>query len=286
MPEPKVIYEDKNFLAVDKPAGLLVHAAPNSKFQIPNSQEPTLVGWLLEHYPEVKTVGDPVKLPDGNYGASDPLRPGMVHRLDKDTSGVMLVAKNQKTFNYLKELFQKHEIKKTYLALVWGTVRPPRGVIDKPISLKSGTTKHTVHKGKMEKEAVTEYGVVKNFQFSIFNFQTSSKSQVPSPELHDFTLLEVYPKTGRTHQIRVHLASIGHPVVGDTLYGHQKGHQKSLNSSAKGGSASGGKSSILNSRLMLHALSIEFSAADGKRIRIEAEPPHQFLEIINNVLGF
>ncbi len=217
--EPEIIYESEHFLVVAKPAGLQVHGAKVAG--IPRAAGgPTLVDWLLARYPEIKDVGD------------DPAtRPGIVHRLDKETSGVMLVARDKTGFDYLKDLFKKREIKKTYLAVVEGMFKDNTGVIDAPIGLRNGTTKRTVHGGRMAKEAVTEYKVVGTFGTS--------------------SVLEVYPKTGRTHQIRVHLASIGHPVVGDRLYG--------------GGQAP---------RMLLHALSLEFTAPDGKRVKFEADPSY------------
>ena len=221
-----IIYEDKNFVAVNKPAGLLVHQVRNKK------SEPTLVDWLIKNYPEIKKVGD--NLED---------RPGIVHRLDKETSGVLLVPKNQKYFEYLKGLFQSGGIKKTYLALVWGRVSPGKGIINKPIGLKSGTIKRTVFtkNAKMVKQAITEYKV---------------KEYLP---LH--TLLEVSPKTGRTHQIRVHLTSLGHPVVGDKLYGKKKAE--------------------LN-RLFLHAYSLEFAPESGKRIKLTADMPSDLTDYLSS----
>lgn len=231
---PRIIYEDENFLAVDKPAGLLVHGvATSDKRQETRSAEPTLVDWFIKKYPEIKNVGDDPKT-----------RPGIVHRLDKETSGIMLVAKNQKYFDYLKSLFQKHQINKTYLALVWGRVEPKSGVIEKRIGIKSGSLKRSVHSLKMAKEAVTYYKVKK---------YSGAGGKI-------FSLLEVEPETGRTHQIRVHLASIGHPVLGDRLYGRRV-------KKAAG-------------RLMLHSFSLEFDIGEGRRLRIEASPPHQFLEVI------
>ena len=221
-----IIYEDKNFVAVNKPAGLLVHQVRNKK------SEPTLVDWLIKNYPEIKKVGD--NLED---------RPGIVHRLDKETSGVLLVPKNQEYFEYLKRLFQNGGIKKTYLALVWGRVSPGKGIINKPIGLKSGTIKRTVFtkNAKMVKQAITEYKV---------------KEYLP---LH--TLLEVSPKTGRTHQIRVHLTSLGHPVVGDKLYGKKKAE--------------------LN-RLFLHAYSLEFAPESGKRIKLTADMPSDLTQYLSS----
>ena len=222
MPDnPKIIYEDKDFLAVYKPAGLIVHKTKKN-------EEYSLVDWLIKKYPEIKNVGDePV------------LRPGIVHRLDKDTSGIMLVTRNQKSFDYFKNLFQKHLIKKTYLALVWGKPKENKGIINKPIGLKSGTTKRSIYSSKMQKQAITEYKVLKYFKDEKGNL---------------FSLLEVFPKTGRTHQIRVHLKSIGCPVCGDKLYGKKNDGFK---------------------RLMLHSLSLEFSINNSK-IKIEAEIPKEF----------
>ncbi len=229
MQEPKAIYEDKSFLAVDKPAGLIVHEARSVKRGV-SSKERTLVDWLLKRYPEIKTVGDEPET-----------RPGIVHRLDRDTSGVLLVARNQRYFDYLKSLFQRREIQKTYLALVFGVPKEKSGRITSAIGIKSGTTKRSVHSEKDVKQAVTEYKVLKTFE----------------REVGKYSLLEVRPKTGRTHQIRVHLASVGSPVVGDPLYGRKK-------------------QPAWAKRLMLHASSLEFNLADGKRIRLETETPSEF----------
>lgn len=225
--EPRVIYEDENFLAIDKPAGLLTHPTASSK-------EDTLVDWTLKRYPEIKKVGDPD-------------RPGIVHRLDRDTSGIILVSRNQKYFEYLKNLFQARAIRKTYRALVYGRVMPKKGIIEKEIKVKSGTTKRTVFKGRSEKAAVTEYKALKHFALILPNGLKSH-----------FSWLEVSPLTGRTHQIRVHLASIGHPVVGDKLYGPKKPKEVQLPN--------------IN-RQMLHAYSLEFSSAPSKRLKLIANPP-------------
>ncbi|HVO29024.1 MAG TPA: RluA family pseudouridine synthase [Candidatus Paceibacterota bacterium] len=232
MTEPEIIYEDRNFLAINKPAGLVVHAAKHrgTKGREEREPEPTLVDWLLKHCPEVAGVGDDLAL-----------RPGIVHRLDKETSGVMLVPKTQEYFEYLKSLFQKHEVKKTYYAVVRGVPKTAEGVIDAPIGIRNGTLKRSTRSTKMRKEAVTEYRVLKNFQYGI-------------------SLLEVHPLTGRTHQIRVHLASIGHPIVGDALYG---AGSKELRAKSGG-------------RLLLHAGAIEFPKEDGSTIRIETALPDGF----------
>lgn len=225
-----VIMETPDFLALNKPAGLLVHSAPVSKKRKIEPEE-TLVDWLVKNYPEIKNVGD-----------NPQTRPGIVHRLDKETSGVIVVAKNQRFFDYLKNAFQNHLVKKAYLALVYGHPQE-KGVINKPIGLKPGTVKRTVHitkNTKMIKEAITEYRV-KNF------LEINGEK---------FALIELFPKTGRTHQLRVHLASIGHPIVGDALYGPKK-------------------NPLGVSRQFLHAESIEFSSEDGKRVKFEAELPDE-----------
>ena len=219
----KVVYKDGDFLVIDKPAGLLVHPVAGKK-------ERALVDWLTENYPEVKNVGDDPKI-----------RPGIVHRLDKDTSGLMIVALSQRAFDYFKKQFQERKIKKTYQAVVWGVPKESEGVIEKPIGLKPDTIKRTVHinKAKMVKEAVTRYRVLEERQNDVI----ASRSEAIS-------LLEVQPLTGRTHQIRVHLASIGHPIVGDKLYGSKKQS---------------------DDKLLLRAVALEFSDLNGKRLKIEGD---------------
>lgn len=241
--DPKIIYEDHNFMALNKPAGMLVHG--DKKHGTGNTKQKTIVDWLLENYPEVKGVGD-----------NPEERPGIVHRLDKDTSGVLIVPKNQAFFGYLKGLFQKHEVKKTYLALVWGEILN-KGVINAPIGLKPGTVKRSViNKNlpagrqalKMVKEAITEYRHLKSF----------------SKDNEKFTLLELIPKTGRTHQLRIHLTTIHHPIVGDSLYGPKKNPWNL-------------------ERQFLHAKSIEFASASGKRIKLEAELPEELQKILESL---
>jgi len=131
MDEPIILHEDKDILVVMKPSGLQVHAARVAKAS--REPVPTLVEWLLPRYPEIGVVGD------------DPeQRTGIVHRLDKETSGVMLVARNAHAFGYLKSLFQKHEIKKTYRAVVFGTPKEKSGIVDAPIGIRNGTMKRSV----------------------------------------------------------------------------------------------------------------------------------------------
>jgi len=229
----EIIYDDNDVFVINKPAGLLVHGTKprNTK------DEKTVARWLVKRYPEIARVGD------------DPARrPGIVHRLDKDTSGVMIIAKNQDTFTYLKNVFKNRNIIKIYRAIVHGAMTRGRGTIEKPISLKSGTVVRTVHGGKMTKEAITEYRALEMFK--------------------DFSWVEILPKTGRTHQIRLHLASINHPIVGDPLYGKKK------------------KTPIPGvTRQMLHAYSAEFSMPKGKRIRVVADLPEDMTNALEYLRG-
>ncbi|MDO8469483.1 MAG: RNA pseudouridine synthase [bacterium] len=277
MEEIRVIHAEQGYLVIEKPAGVLVHHPKISKKRVETDQQTVSVAeWVLASYPEVAEVGDrgPTggstsldTARDGSLTAGGPPdrlavsaveRPGIVHRLDRDTSGVLVIARTQQFFEYLKGCFQRHEVKKRYQALVWG--EPPRsGTIDAPIGLKSGTTKHSVnvHRGlgpdgrrgaknlKMVRPALTEYRTLESFE---------------SPH-GTFSLVELEPKTGRTHQLRVHMASIGHPIVGDALYTRRKDPWNL-------------------GRHFLHAGSIEFTLPDGKRVRFDADLPPELERVL------
>lgn len=260
MNEPKIIFTHPEFLVIEKPAGLLVHGISGKKHVTRDTREATLVDWVLARYPEVSSVGD------------DPAdRPGIVHRLDKETSGIILVARTQDAFAYLKSLFQKREIAKIYLAWVYGVPKAKSGVIRAPIGIRSGSVRRSTRSEKMTKEAFTEYRVLKttnvenlgltNYELREKNGELRKKNHKSlSIDHNSFSLLEVKPKTGRTHQIRVHLASIGHPVMGDMLYGGKRAKNRDLR----------------EKRMMLHALSIEFVWRDGARMHFETEMPKEF----------
>jgi len=173
-----ILYEDADLLVIDKPAGLTVHPAPGH----PNH---TLINAVLSHSPELAEI-------------SNSLRPGVVHRLDKDTSGVMVVAKNDKTRLELMQQFEAHSVVKVYQALVKGQLTPEDGIIEAPIGRDSHNRKRM---------AVVTEGRAARTQYHVIKY------------MGNYTLLEVRTETGRTHQIRVHLSAIGYPVVGDTTYG-------------------------------------------------------------------
>ena len=173
-----IVHEDDWILVINKPAGLVVHPAPGN-------WQGTLVNALLHHW-------------DGPRPGLDPARPGIVHRLDKDTSGILVIAKDATTLADLGAQFRARTVAKQYVALVWGRLRQDRGTVAAPIG------RHPVHRKRMAvqprgREAVTAYEVVER--------------------LAGATLLRLFPRTGRTHQLRVHLAAIGHPIIGDAVYG-------------------------------------------------------------------
>lgn len=207
-----IIYQDSDIIVVDKPAGLTVHPAPGH----PSG---TLVNALLAAYPDLKGIGGT-------------LRPGIVHRLDKDTSGLIVVAKNDRAQQALQAQLKGREVQKTYVALVRGVPEPPEGMIEAPIGRNPKNRKKmaVVAGGR---ESTTEYRVV----------ETIGEGQ--------YALLEVKPVTGRTHQIRVHLSALGHPIVGDTTYG--------------------GRSTVVG-RQFLHAAKLAFAMPPSQRM-MEFESP-------------
>jgi len=175
-------------------------------------------------------------------------KPGIVHRLDKETSGVMLLAKNEKAYQFLKSQFQERVVKKTYVAIVSGDMKNDRGVINKPIGRSPKDFRRYLAgrgaRGEM-RDAVTQYRVLKRLDIN------STK----------YTYLEIHPKTGRTHQIRVHMKYLNHPVVCDSLYNPDNPTPKGI------------------TRMALHAKSIEFKNLKGEIIRVESSVPKEFIKL-------
>jgi 23S rRNA pseudouridine1911/1915/1917 synthase len=188
-----ILYEDNDCIVINKAPGMVVHPAAGQ-------WSGTLVNALLHHCPGMEGIG----------GVS---RPGIVHRLDKDTSGVMIVAKNMATFHQLVSQFQSRTVRKEYLALVYGLTRAESGVINRPIGRHRSDRKRmsSLHPMKKSREAVTEWSVEERFLLS----------SVARGGESGLTLLRIRPRTGRTHQIRVHFADLGYPLVGDRVYGRR-----------------------------------------------------------------
>jgi len=223
--KPLIIYENENFLVIDKPSGLVVHP-------FDHSTEETLLDFLISHAGEMMSIQSTITLQDTriiNLG-------GIVHKLDRETSGVMVVAKNQKTFDELKSQFIKHTTKKVYVALVEGLVQEKKFTIDSPLGRNKKeyrqSTIATNPRGEF-REAVTEVEVIEQREGT--------------------TLVRLYPKTGRTHQLRAHMSSVRHPIVGDVIYGAKE----------------------KNGRIMLHAQKISFQL-EGEEYSFSSEIPKEF----------
>jgi len=219
-----IIHEDEVLLVVNKPAGMVVHPALGH----PGG---TLVNAVLAHCPQAAEVGGPD-------------RAGIVHRLDKNTSGLILIAKDEATRTALQRQFKRRQVVKTYLALVEDRVQPREGIIETPIGR---------NKRERKKMAVTRSGRPASTMYRVAEY------------LHDHTLLEVRPHTGRTHQIRVHLAWIGCPIVGDAVYGHRRQR-------------------LLRSRHFLHAAKLRFThPATKEEMELEAPLPPKLTAILKRL---
>lgn len=230
----KIVATTADFLIIEKPAGLLVH--PTDKLE-----NNTLVDWLIKKYPSLKGIGE------------DPLRPGIVHRLDKDVSGLMIIPLNQKSFDFFKQQFKLRLIDKRYTALVYGETAKETDEINFAIGrsrakegLFAARPSKAEDMGGQDKQALTEFDVIRRFK--------------------NYTLLEIKILTGRTHQIRVHLKAYGHPIVGDQLYFNKKiKTKKSLN------------------RIFLHAHFLSFISLDGQVYEFSSPLPEKLASFLKSL---
>jgi 23S rRNA pseudouridine1911/1915/1917 synthase len=237
----QILYEDSDLAVVNKPAGMMVHAGAGATDYARNRG--TLVNALLHHFRQLS-------------GAGGELRPGIVHRLDRQTSGLMIVAKNDAAHQKLAEAFAARRVKKTYIALVHGWPKNESGTIAAAISRDRVRRTRMTTRARSGRQALSHYQVRKKFE----------------TPWGKFALVEIKIETGRTHQIRVHLASIGHPVAGDTLYGAPR-EIKPAKCDATG--------SRSLSRNFLHAARIEFEhPTSGKKMSFESELPAELAEFL------
>ena len=237
--QPKLIFEDNDFLILEKPSGLLIH--PTDKGEID-----TLADWLKINYPDIEKIGEQ------NY------RGGIIHRLDRDVSGVMVVAKNQPAFFHLKNQFETRQVKKEYLALAYGRVNQLTGEIDLPIGRnKAGQFVAHPRNGKnkfqdQDKFAKTRYQVLEY--------------------LKDYTFLKIQILTGRTHQIRAHLSAINHPILGDKIYQPKKKFLHFFSRKVK---------VVDPGRIFLHSTKIGFYDLKNDWREFESALPQELTNFIN-----
>jgi 23S rRNA pseudouridine1911/1915/1917 synthase len=250
-----VVFEDADLAVVNKPAGMMVHAGAGQNDDA--RSRGTLVNALLYRFKKLSSTGGD-------------LRPGIVHRLDKDTSGLIVVAKNDRTHAALGEMFATRQMKKTYIALVSGAVEREKGTINASVSRDPmRRTRMTVQPNENARTAVSHYEVVRRLV----------------TRFGKFTLVRVRIETGRTHQIRVHMASLGHPVVGDSLYGGAGQLTDQVAAQAAQSKAARRKADpevLRLGRNFLHAARLEFThPVTGKTLQLEAPLPQElekFLE--------
>ena len=240
-----IVHEDPSLIVLDKPAGMVVHPGAGV-------QTGTLVHALLHHAPSISTVGG-----EG--------RPGIVHRLDKDTSGLLVVAKTESAYLALVEALRARDVSRVYRAIVWGDPGPAEGLIDMPIGRDPSTrTRMAVVRGPSGKQARTRWRVLERF----------------GPA----TLVEAKLESGRTHQIRVHFAALKHPVVGDPVYGGRARKSLSLRQSER--SLADALLRVLR-RQALHAAELELTHPEtGERLRFTSALPEDFAEALELLRAF
>jgi 23S rRNA pseudouridine1911/1915/1917 synthase len=241
LPKINILYEDKDIVAVDKPAGLVVHGDGKTV-------EPALTDWILQNYPKTKNVGEPTETKE--WGTIS--RPGIVHRLDRGTSGVLLVAKTKKGHAHLKEQFQNQLMTKRYYAFVHGDLKEPYGIIDRPI----GKSPRDFRRWSAGRGARGEMRPAETW-WTLVGYAREKGG--------GYSFVEVEPKTGRTHQIRVHFQAMQHPVACDELYAPDKGCELGLK------------------RTALHAFSITFTNTAGKKTTVTSPIPNDFKKVLKDL---
>ena len=242
-----IVYEDDDLAIINKPAGMMVHAGAGATEDQRNRG--TLVNALLHHFATLSAVGGE-------------MRPGIVHRLDKETSGLIVVAKNDEAHRKLAAQFARREVKKTYIALVHGWPKKDRGTISSSISRDSVRRTRMTTRGPAGRDAVSHYSVLRRLDTAFGKF----------------TLLEIKIDTGRTHQIRVQMASLGHPVVGDALYGAPREMR------ARRGRATDEGGAISLPRNFLHAARLELlHPRIGKPIALESPLPPELQAFLSTI---
>ena len=235
---PTVIFKCDEYLVIEKPAGLLVHETKISK-------EPTLVDWLTKKFPEIAKLADTESLRRGDHTH----RPGIVHRLDREVAGVMIVARTQSAFDHLKQQFKDHKVTKEYVALVYGDISQDEGSINFEISRKTDKgimAAHPFNSGK-GRPALTKFEVTQRFT--------------------NAALVKIKLETGRTNQIRVHFNALNHPLVGDKVYKQNKFSN----------------SSIKSDNILLFARELKFVDPNGEEKTFSAEMPKYFTAVLNKL---
>lgn len=249
--EPKVIFEDDSILVLDKPAGIIVNRADTTK------EDQTVQDWV-EEYLKIRSTKHKILNKSQIQNSNDRnnfeflSRAGIVHRLDKETSGLLIIAKTPEAFLELQRQFKERLVKKTYIALAHGKVEPEEGEISVPV-------------GRLPWNRI-RFGVVAGGRESLTKYKVLSIKYLVSNEKEPLSLVELYPETGRTHQIRVHLKHINHPIFGDSLYAGRK--------------TSRDDRKIL-SRVFLHASKISFiHPKTGESVSFESPQPKELQELV------
>lgn len=234
----EILFENEGILVINKPAGLVVHSDGRTKRE-------TLTDWIIGKYPNIKGVGEKLR-----FDGEEIDRPGIVHRLDEETSGVIVVAKTDESFTHLKKQFMERKIEKEYHAFVWGHFKENEGTIDEEIGRNKGDFRRW-HAGRgirgEKRDAMTKWQVANEFV---------------DENQDQFSFMRLFPKTGRTHQLRVHMKYIQRPIVSDHLYAPTKPDVLGF------------------SRLALHAWKISFFDKNGQSIEVVAPYPRDFQSAI------